>query len=107
MAQTTYLGFVTTPSGKRLVMQSGIHAFTTSATECTLSINMRRVVAAHVTQGSAQTLNKTHKIAYFPYYTATDLTSTFAGTITPYRITVRRPTGSISALKFAYHLVGW
>jgi hypothetical protein len=75
MAQTTYLGFVTTPSGKRLVMQAGTHALTTSATECTLSIQMRRVVAAHATTGQAQTLNKTHKIAYFPYYTATDLTS--------------------------------
>jgi hypothetical protein len=107
MAQSTYLGFVATPSGKRLVMQSGTHAFTTSATECTLSIHMRRVVAAHVTTGQAQSLNKTHKIAYFPYVTATDMTSTYAGTITPYRLAIRRPTGSLTAMKFAYHLVGW
>jgi hypothetical protein len=108
MAQTTYLGFVTAPSGKRLVMQSGTHAFTTSATECTMPIHMRRVAAAHVTPGQVASLSKTAMVGgLLPYVSSTEQSATLAGTTAAYRIVVRRKTGSISACKFAYHIIGW
>lgn len=104
MAQSTYTGYVTTPSGKRVVVQSGTHAFTTSATTVTLSTQMRRIVNAQLSPEQIVTLNKTAMMSYLPYMSATQISATVGNA---YRAIVSRITGSISALKFSYIFVGW
>jgi hypothetical protein len=109
MAQTTYLSYLPTPSGKRLVVQQGRHAFTTSASEVTLTINMRRVLAAQLSvEQPVSGKSKTAMLGgYLPFVSMTMMSATKAGTPTNYRFIASRKTGSITGLKFSYLLVGW
>lgn len=103
MAQTSVVGIAVAPSGHRLVVQAGTHAFTTSATVCTLSLKMRRVLGAMVNPNQALSLTKTAKqAAYIPYVSVTQFTTATLKT----RAIVSRVTGSITGLKFSYTLIG-
>lgn len=103
MAQTSYIGLMTAPSGHRLVMQSGTHAFTTSANEATLTLKMRRVLAAHVSPNQVVAGTKTSIVAaYLPYVSSSQFTA-----IASRKLVVDRKTGNISGLKFSYSVIGY
>lgn len=103
MAQTSIVGYTVAPSGHRLVVQAGTHAFTTSANVATLKLHMRRVVCALANPNQAISgVSKTKKVnAYIPYYSSTQFTQNLKG-----KAYVSRVTGSISGLKFSYTLIG-
>jgi hypothetical protein len=100
---TEYLGIMVAPSGHRLVMQSGNTSFTTSANTKTLSLGFKRPVAAVISPNQAVGGTKTHIVAaYLPYVSASQFTH-----IAGRKLVVSRKTGSISALKFSYNLIGY
>lgn len=104
MAQTSLVGYAVGPSGHRLVVQGGTHAFTTSARKATLTLHMRRLLGAIVSPNQAVSLTKTAKIAsYIPYVSVTQFTSNIDNKTRAY---ASRVTGSISGLKFSYTLIG-
>lgn len=104
MVQTSYLGIMVAPSGHRLVMQTGRHAFTTSAEKVTLTLRFNRVVGGHVSPTQATSGTKTKYIAaYLPYISTTQFTQMLNGK----KLIVSRKTGSISALGFSYTLIGY
>lgn len=107
MAQSTYLGYVAAPSGKRLVVQAGTHAFATAATSVTLTVNLRRLISSQFSPQQVVSSNKTAMMGVFPYVTSTDMSAPMAGTNVNYRLVVKRNSGGISGFKFAYLLTGY
>lgn len=102
MAQTSVVGYTVSPSGHRMVVQAGTHAFTTSATLATLTVHMRKVVAALVHPNQAVGSTFTSKVgAYIPFVSTTQYTAWNRGSIK-----VSRTTGNITGLKFSYTLIG-
>jgi hypothetical protein len=106
MAQTYHRGVLVAPSGHRLVVASGTHAFSTAATSVTLTVKMRKLVAAHASPNQVLSSTKTGMVgSWIPYISSTNLSATG---ISPYgKVIVKRKTGSISALKFSYTFVGY
>lgn len=101
---TTYLGIMAAPSGHRLVVQTGTEAFTTSANNKTLTIRFKRPVSAMAVPNQAVAgVQKTKVLAAFlPFISATQFTQ-----VPSYRLVVSRKTGSISALRFSYTVIGY
>ena len=106
MAQTYHRGLMLTPTGHRLVTASGTHAFSTAATSVTLTVRMRRFVAAHISPIQVESGAKTGLVgAWLPYVSATNLT---AKGIVPFgKPVVKRQGGGIANLKFCYTFIGY
>lgn len=106
MAQTSYLGLMVAPSGHRLVVQAGTHAFTTTGKAITLQTRgLRKIVSAVVHPNQATAGVKTNQIAcYIPYVASGDI-----GVENPdQKLIVSRLTGGvISGLTFSYNFVGY
>jgi len=106
MAQTTYLGIMLAPSGHRLVTQHGIHAFAAAGTTITLTIRMKRLVAAQFSPNQVTSSTKTAMIgAYLPYVSAAQVSGGVYNTSR--KLVVQRQGGGIAGLKFSYSLVGY
>jgi hypothetical protein len=105
MAQTTVIGYYVAPSGHRFVTQDGTHGFG-NTTKVTLSVNLRRLVAAFATPEQAPSSKHTSMVGSFlPYISASHLA--IGGIPTPYRVIVSRLHKNMAALKFSYSLIGW
>jgi hypothetical protein len=110
MTQSTYLGYMATPSGKRLVVQAGTHAFTnTAAVSVTLVVSMRRVVSSQFTPQKPQRkvgATVTSALGAYPYILKASLSANTGGMPQAYRILVQRKVaGNIT--KFGYMLTGY
>jgi hypothetical protein len=84
-------------------MQAGNAAFTTSANNKTLALGFKRPVAGIVHPNQTPSGTKTHIVAaYLPYVSASQFTQ-----VASRNLIVSRKTGSISALRFSYNIIGY
>jgi hypothetical protein len=94
------------PTGHRLVMQSGLHAFGNTE-KVTLTVQMRRLVAALPEVMEAPAGAKLTNLVgnYLPWVSASHLAVT--GLPTPYKVIVSRLYHTVGTPLFAYTLLGW
>jgi hypothetical protein len=110
MVQVLRYGIIQNPSGNRMILAAGNHAFTTNGKEVTLTISLHRLIAAHCRPNQPPTKtgaagSRTGSICgVYPYVSSSMLFTA----ITKGRVIVSRKTsgGSLGA-KFSYAFVGY
>jgi hypothetical protein len=105
MAQIERYGIIVNPTGHRLILEAGTHAFTSNAVDVTLTVKMRKLVAGHCRPGQAPANgSKSAGLGgVYPYVSTTMFTGITAGRVVVSRLTAG---GSLGA-KFSYTLIGY
>jgi len=107
MAQTTQYGIIVNPTGHRMLLQAGNHAFTLRIRSVTLTTKLRRLVAAHCRPIQAPaTKSKTASVGgVYPWVSVTQFT---VNGLTKGSIIVSRKTAGLSVgAQFSYMLIGY